>query len=70
MSIELLLLRLTLGLTITAHGAQMLFGWFDWPGLDATAQAFAVLRFPLGRRHALMASLAEPGADLPLTLSP
>jgi hypothetical protein len=36
MEIGLLLLRLTAGLTIAAHGAQKLFGWFGGPGLDAT----------------------------------
>jgi putative oxidoreductase len=59
MDIGLLLLRLTVGLTLAAHGTQKLFGWFGGPGLDATGQFFAMLGFPLGRRHALMAGLAE-----------
>jgi hypothetical protein len=36
MDIGLLLLRLTVGLTLAAHGAQKLFGWFGGPGIDAT----------------------------------
>jgi putative oxidoreductase len=36
MEIGLLLLRLTAGLTLAAHGAQKLFGWFGGPGLEAT----------------------------------
>jgi putative oxidoreductase len=40
MEIGLLLLRLTAGLTLAAHGAQKLFGWFGGPGLEATGQLF------------------------------
>jgi putative oxidoreductase len=68
MDIGLLLLRLTVGLTLGAHGAQKLFGWFGGPGLDATGQFFAMLGFPPGRRHALMAGLAETGGGLLLAL--
>jgi putative oxidoreductase len=59
MNIGLLLLRLAVGLTLAAHGAQKLFGWFGGPGLNATGQFFTVLGFPSGRRHALMAALGE-----------
>ena len=59
MDAGLLLLRLTLGLTLAAHGTQKLFGWFGGPGLNATGQFFTVLGFPPGRRHALMAALGE-----------
>jgi putative oxidoreductase len=57
--IGLLLLRLAVGLTLAAHGSQKLLGWFGGPGLDTTGQFFAVLGFPPGRRHALMAALGE-----------
>lgn len=30
----LLILRLVVGLTLTAHGAQKLFGWFGGPGIE------------------------------------
>jgi putative oxidoreductase len=59
MNVGLLLLRLTVGLTLAAHGTQKLFGWFGGPGLSSTAQVFTVLGFPPGRRHALMAALGE-----------
>jgi putative oxidoreductase len=59
MDIGLLLLRLTVGLTLAAHGTQKLFGWFAGPGLSNTGQFFTVLGFPPGRRHALMAALGE-----------
>jgi putative oxidoreductase len=68
MDIGLLLLRLTVGLTLGAHGAQKLLGWFGGPGLEATGQFFAMLGFPPGRRHALMAGLAETGGGLLLAL--
>jgi putative oxidoreductase len=68
MDIGLLLLRLVVGLTLAAHGAQKLFGWFGGPGLDGTGQFFAMLGFPPGRRHALMAGLAESGGGLSLAL--
>jgi putative oxidoreductase len=68
MDIGLLLLRLTVGLTLAAHGARKLFGWFGGLGLDATGQFFAVLGFQPGRRHALMAGLAETVGGLLLAL--
>ncbi len=68
MEIGLLLLRLAVGLTLAAHGAQKLFGWFGGPGLDATGQGLAMFGFHPGRRHALMAGLAEVGGGAFLAL--
>jgi putative oxidoreductase len=68
MDIGFLLLRLTVGLTLAAHGAQKLFGWFGGPGLDGTGVFFEKLGFLPGRRHALMAGLAEAGGGLFLAL--
>jgi putative oxidoreductase len=68
MNIGLLLLRLTIGLTVAAHGSQKLFGWFGGPGLSGTGQFFTMLGFPSGRRHALMAGLAETVGGLLLIL--
>ena len=42
MSAGLLILRVVLGLTIAAHGAQKLFGWFGGPGVAKLAQGFAM----------------------------
>jgi DoxX len=64
MDIGVLLLRLTVGLTLGAHGAQKLFGWFGGPGLDGTAKGMEMLGFFPGRRHALMAGLTEVGGGL------
>lgn len=64
MEIGLLLLRLTVGLTLAAHGAQKLFGWFGGPGLDGTGQALETFGFQPGRRHALMAGMVEVGGGL------
>src|SRR6266481_6046832 len=68
MEIGLVLLRLTTGLILAVHGAQKLFGWFGGPGLDGTGQFFEAIGFLPGRRHALMAGLAETGGGLLLTL--
>jgi putative oxidoreductase len=68
MDIGLLLLRLTVGLTLAAHGAQKLFGWFGGPGLDVTGQFFEPLGFYPGRRHALMAGLVETTGGVLLAL--
>ena len=68
MDIGLLLLRLTVGLTLAAHGTQKLFGWFGGPGLDGTGQFFEMIGFIPGRRHALRAGLAETGGGLLLAL--
>jgi putative oxidoreductase len=68
MDIGLLLLRVTTGLILAAHGSQKLFGWFGGPGLEATGQGLAALGFHPGRRHALMAGLVETGGGLLLAL--
>ncbi len=68
MEIGILLLRVTVGLTLAAHGAQKLFGWFGSPGLDAIGQGMEMLGFRPGRRHALMAGVVEFGAGALLTL--
>ncbi len=59
MSVGLLILRLLVGLTLAAHGAQKLFGWFGGYGLTGTGQFFEQLGFRPGRVHAAQAGLAE-----------
>jgi putative oxidoreductase len=68
MAIGLLLLRLVAGLTLAAHGTQKLFGWFGGGGPGVTGQAFESLGFYPGRRHAVMAGLAETSGGLLLAL--
>ena len=68
MSIGLLILRLVVGLTLAAHGAQKLFGWFGGYGLTGTGGFREQLGFVPGRRAALFAGLAETGAGLLLAL--
>jgi putative oxidoreductase len=68
MGIGLLILRVAVGLTLAAHGAQKLFGWFGGPGLSTTAQGLEQLGFVPGRRNALMAGLTETVAGLLLAL--
>jgi putative oxidoreductase len=64
MEFGLLVLRLAIGLTLAAHGAQKLFGWFGGYGLDGTGQFLEGLGFHPGRRHAFMAGLTEFGGGL------
>src|SRR6476646_7094605 len=64
MDFGLLILRSAVGLTMFAHGAQKLFGWFGGYGLDGTGGFLEQLGFMPGRRHALRAGLVETGAGL------
>ncbi len=66
MEIGTLLLRLAVGLTLAAHGAQKLFGWFGGPGLDAVGGFFEQLGFVPGRRNAWLAGAGEFFAGLML----
>src|ERR671911_255516 len=68
MDIGILLLRSAVGLTLAAHGAQKLFGWFGGPGLDGLGGWLESMGFVPGRRQALLAGLAETGGGLLLTL--
>ena len=68
MEFGLLLLRSVVGVTLAAHGAQKLFGWFGGYGLDGTGGFMESLGFRPGRRHALMAGLVETGAGLFLAI--
>lgn len=64
----LLLLRLALGLTMAAHGAQKLFGWFGGSGLDGVGQFFTMSGYPSGRVMAVVAGLSETLGGLGLVV--
>jgi putative oxidoreductase len=64
MEVGLLILRLVVGLTMAAHGAQKLLGWFGGYGIAGTGQFFEQLGFRPGRWHAAQAGLAEILAGL------
>jgi putative oxidoreductase len=66
--IGLLLLRLTVGLTLAAHGTQKLFGWFGGSGLDGAGKGMEHLGFFPGRRYAFMAGVTEAVSGLLLAL--
>lgn len=68
MAIGLLILRLFVGLTLAAHGAQKLFGWFGGYGLNGTGGFLEQLGFVPGRRNALFAGMAEFGGGILLAL--
>ncbi len=59
MSIGLLILRLVVGLSLAAHGAQKLFGWFGGYGLTGTGKFLEQLGFRPGRVQAALAGIAE-----------
>nr|WP_245241227.1 DoxX family protein [Streptomyces spiramenti] len=62
------MLRVGVGLTMAAHGAQKLFGSFDGGGLDGTGEFFTFLGYPAGETMALVAGLAEFLGGLGLVL--
>ena len=59
MSYGLLLLRVVIGGTMFAHGAQKLFGWFGGNGPHATGGFFGQLGFPAPYAMALLAGTSE-----------
>jgi len=66
--IGIVLLRAIVGLTLAAHGAQKLFGWFNGPGLTGTAAGLEHLGFRPGYRHAITAGAVETVGGLLLTI--
>ena len=57
----LLALRLGIGGTLVAHGAQKLFGAFGGGGIEGTAGAMHAMGFRPGKRNAVVAGLSEAG---------
>jgi putative oxidoreductase len=64
MDAGLLIVRLVVGLTMAAHGAQKLFGWFGGYGLTGTGNFMEQIGFRPGRAQALAAGVGELGAGL------
>lgn len=59
MDVALLLIRLAVGGTVAAHGAQKLFGWFHGHGIHGTAGFLESLGFRPGRTYAWLLGGAE-----------
>jgi putative oxidoreductase len=68
MDLGLLILRVVLGFTVAAHGAQKLFGWFGGYGLAGTGGFLESLGFRPGKVHAFVAGLFEFGGGLLIAL--
>lgn len=68
MATGLLILRLSLGLLMAAHGAQKLFGWFGGHGLSAAGRMFESLGFRPGRFFAALAAATEVGSGVLVAL--
>jgi putative oxidoreductase len=64
----LLILRLVVGLTVAAHGAQKLFGWWGGPGMTGWAQVVEKLGIRPAKPWAWVAALSEFGGGLLLAL--
>ena len=64
LSLGLLILRIIGGLTITAHGAQKLFGWFEGPGFTKLSQGFGKQGFKPAWFWVCLVILGELGGGL------
>jgi putative oxidoreductase len=67
-SLGLLILRLVVGLTMAAHGAQKVFGWWGGPGMAGWIQSVTRLRIRPAAPWAWIAALSELGGGLLLAL--
>ena len=68
MGIGIFVLRLIVGLTVAAHGAQKLFGIFGGHGISGTARFVESLGFRPGRPYAYLLGFAELAGGLLLAL--
>jgi putative oxidoreductase len=65
-SLGLLVLRLVIGLTLAAHGAQKLFGWFSGPGVTRWMQGMQRQGFKPPALWTALVILGELGGGLSL----
>jgi len=63
-SIGLLVIRLVIGLTFAAHGAQKLFGWFGGYGIEGTGGFFESVGIKPGKPMATLAGVGEVAGGL------
>ena len=68
MDLGLFVARLVFGITMSAHGAQKLFGWFGGYGVSGTGQFFESIGFRPGRVLAVAAGLGEVAGGLLVAL--
>ena len=68
LSLGLLILRVIGGLTLAAHGAQKLFGWFEGPGLTKLSQGFEKQGFKPAWLWLCLVILGELGGGLSVAL--
>ncbi|WNZ12115.1 DoxX family protein [Streptomyces sp. 11x1] len=64
----LLLLRLSTGGVLAAHGTQKLFGWFGGHGIEGTGAFMESVGYAPGKASATAAGLAETGGGALLAL--
>ncbi|MCG7633436.1 MULTISPECIES: DoxX family protein [Gordonia] len=60
----LLTLRVAVGATLFAHGAQKLTGWFGGPGLEQTAAGMQQMGFTPAKLSAVTAGVSEAAGGL------
>ncbi len=68
LSLGLLILRLVVSLTLAAHGAQKLFGWWGGPGMTGWIDTVTKLRIRPAAPWAWVAALSEFVGGLLLAL--
>lgn len=68
MEIGLLLIRLVIGGTLAAHGAQKLFGWFGGFGIAGTGGWLESMGFRPGKLQAAVSGSSEFGGGLLLAV--
>jgi putative oxidoreductase len=66
--VGLLLLRVMVGIAMSAHGSQKLFGFFGGGGIHGTGEFFTQSGYPAGEAMAVVSGLIETFGGLALVL--